>query len=165
MTYTIWSGDTLIGSTTLELPSVKPGERMGKFEPAPGGEGALAVLLEASAAMTAMLLAMHARFEGADAADPSSGQDVHEWVRGAPTFERATAAARAVSALALELRDASGERIPATRIGVSDGLAFWRADEDPPTEERRAALEAEGVPRYLITATMPETLIPTDETS
>jgi hypothetical protein len=112
--YTIWSGGLLIGATDLAFTCPMEGARGGWFRPNADGRRLMPMI-------ASVLPAIRAYLE----CDPGAGRDAAEppelpELPGSPQLADLREAFHRVASLELELRDASGARVPTASIGIQD---------------------------------------------
>lgn len=123
MRYTVWSNGRLLGETDLALPNAVPDIRLGNLEPS----AELArVWTELGPVIDEFFHAGEAVGSTIDslppapdnATNPARGQRVYEWLSAHPGVVRLRAASEAVKAAGIELRDESGNVVPAESVLV-----------------------------------------------
>lgn len=154
MPYTLWSHDTLLGESDLDLPAPRPGMLLGAFRPTAAGLPVLPLFVEVTASALALGPMLEREGLTRDRLGDALGAAIHEGVPRTPEGQRHAAARAAVDALGLTLRDDAGAVVPARGFTLSD---VWRLGPELAAlpADLRAAAESTGVPRYSLGVTLP----------
>ncbi|MEX2152532.1 MAG: hypothetical protein WD825_04285 [Gemmatimonadaceae bacterium] len=149
MPYTLWHLDKLVGETGFEHAGPAPGQRLGMLRPTPYGYEVVPQMCGFLAASFALKKEMERRgFVSDDQADGMLG-----------VLEHSAEGNRVVGIVKhlaeLELRAPDGDRQTINSIAVTDlrELAALVKDIGSEPEFENQAMEEDGRPRYLISAT------------
>ncbi|MDB4907743.1 MAG: hypothetical protein JWO05_2527 [Gemmatimonadetes bacterium] len=148
MPFTLWSRDTLLGSSNLQAPSPDSSTLLGEFEPTTAGLALVPAFTEQMRAMRGItpIIEQSGMLEGS--ADQERGDAFATQLHESPEGQRLFAAKSAMEALELELRDESGQPMPATQFFVQDVLQAIN-DQVPHGSARLDKLEP-GIPRFVM---------------
>lgn len=148
MPYTLWSRDTLLGSSNLQAPSPDSQTLLGEFEPTSAGLALVPAFTEQMRAMRGItpIIEQSGMLDGS--ATEERGDAFATQLHASAEGQRLFAAKAAMEALELELRDESGRPMPASQFFVQDVLQAIN-DQVPDEAQKLQRLEP-GVPRFVM---------------
>lgn len=113
MTYTLWSGETLLGDSELELPPSVRGDRMGVFHPAEAFERVAPVFRERQ-----QLVGQLAELAMSRASEAAPAQAMRTLLAGTGLGAQLRQSHASLGALQLELRDETGASLLPREINI-----------------------------------------------
>lgn len=152
--YTLWSHDTRLGESDLDLPAPRPGMLLGAFRPAAAGLSVLPLFVEVTSAGLALGPMLEREGLTRERLGDGLGAAIHDALPRTSEGRRYAAACAAIDALGLRLRDAAGAVVAARGFALSD---LWQLGPGlaglPP--EAHAAAESVGLARYSLSVMLP----------